>query len=45
MVLLTLDIDHYGMIFHDSGVVVIQRDAGSQEVFEDFVVNWTECPG
>jgi hypothetical protein len=43
--LLTLDIDHYGVIFHDSGVVVIQRDARSQEAFEDFVVNWTECTG
>jgi uncharacterized membrane protein len=40
-----LDIDHYGLIFRDSGVVVAQRDGGSNEGFRDFVLNWTDCAG
>jgi uncharacterized membrane protein len=40
-----LDIERYGVIFRDCGVVVIQRDAGSNEEFRDFVLNWTACAG
>jgi len=43
--LMQLDVDRYGVIFHEWGVVVVQRDAGSQEEFEDFVVNWADCAG
>jgi uncharacterized membrane protein len=40
-----LDIDRYGLTFRDSGVVVAQRDGGSNEAFQDFVLNWTNCAG
>jgi uncharacterized membrane protein len=40
-----LDIDRYGILFRDGGVVVIQRDGGSNEAFRDFVLNWTDCAG
>jgi uncharacterized membrane protein len=40
-----LDIDRYGVIFRDWGLIVVQRDGGSNEAFHDFVLNWTDCAG
>jgi uncharacterized membrane protein len=40
-----LDIEHYGVIFRDAGLIVIQRDAGANEDFQDFVLNWNNCAG
>jgi uncharacterized membrane protein len=40
-----LDIDRYGVIFRDCGMIVVQRDGGSNEGFRDFVLNWTDCAG
>jgi uncharacterized membrane protein len=40
-----LDIDRYGVIFRDCGMIVIQRDGGSNEGFRDFLLNWTDCAG
>jgi uncharacterized membrane protein len=40
-----LDIDRYGVIFRDSGMIVVQRDGGSNEGFRDFLLNWTGCAG
>jgi uncharacterized membrane protein len=40
-----LDIDRYGVIFRDWGLIVVQRDGGSNEAFRDFVLNWTDCAG
>jgi len=40
-----LDLERYGTIFRDSGLIVIQRDGGSNEGFRDFVLNWTNCAG
>jgi len=40
-----LDIDRYGIIFRDWGLIVVQRDGGSNEAFRDFVLNWTDCAG
>jgi uncharacterized membrane protein len=40
-----LDIDRYGVIFRDRGLIVVQRDGGSNEAFRDFVLNWTDCAG
>jgi uncharacterized membrane protein len=40
-----LDINRYGVIFRDSGLIVVQRDGGSKEGFRDFLLNWTDCAG
>jgi uncharacterized membrane protein len=40
-----LDIDRYGVVFRDWGLIVVQRDGGSNEAFRDFVLNWTDCAG
>jgi uncharacterized membrane protein len=40
-----LDIDRYGVIFRDSGLIVVQRDGGSNEGFREFLLNWTDCAG
>jgi uncharacterized membrane protein len=40
-----LDIDRYGVVFRDRGLIVVQRDGGSNEAFRDFVLNWTDCAG
>lgn len=40
-----LDIDRYGIVFRDSGLIVVQRDGGSNEGFRDFLLNWTNCAG
>ena len=40
-----LDIDRYGVTFRDSGMIVVQRDGGSNEGFRDFLLNWTDCAG
>jgi uncharacterized membrane protein len=40
-----LDIDRYGIIFRDWGLIVVQRDGGPNEAFRDFVLNWTDCAG
>jgi uncharacterized membrane protein len=40
-----LNIDRYGVIFRDSGMIVVQRDGGSNEGFRDFLLNWTDCAG
>jgi uncharacterized membrane protein len=40
-----LDIDRYGVLFRDWGLIVVQRDAGSNEAFRDFLLNWTDCAG
>jgi len=40
-----LDTTRYGLVFRDSGVVVICRNGGSIEAFRDFVENWTDCAG
>lgn len=41
----TLEIDRYGVVFRDWGVIVVQRNGGSNEAFRDFVLNWTDCAG
>jgi len=40
-----LDVDRYGVIFRDSGVIVVLRDGGSNDGFRDFVFDWTDCAG
>jgi uncharacterized membrane protein len=40
-----LDIDRYGVIFRDRGVIAIQRDGGANEGFRDFLLNWNNCAG
>lgn len=40
-----LDIDAYGVTFRTGGLIVIQRGAGSNEQFRDFVLNWNNCAG
>jgi hypothetical protein len=40
-----LDINRYGVVFRDWGLIVVQRDGGSNEAFRDFVLNWTDCAG
>jgi uncharacterized membrane protein len=40
-----LDLDRYGLLFRDSGLVVAVRGGGSNEAFRDFVLNWTDCAG
>lgn len=40
-----LDLDQYGVIFRDRGLIVVQRHGGSNEAFRDFVHNWTDCAG
>ena len=40
-----LDIDTYGVTFRTGGLIVIQRNAGSNEQFRDFVLNWNNCAG
>jgi uncharacterized membrane protein len=40
-----LDIDRYGVVFRDWGLIVVQRDGGSNEAFRDFVLDWTDCAG
>ncbi len=40
-----LDIDAYGVTFRTGGLIVIQRGAGSNEPFRDFVLNWNNCAG
>lgn len=40
-----LDLDQYGVIFRDRGMIVVQRNGGSNEAFRDFVLNWTDCAG
>jgi uncharacterized membrane protein len=40
-----LDIERYGVIFRDWGVIVIQRDGGANEGFRDFLLNWNDCAG
>ncbi len=40
-----LDIDRYGVVFRDWGLIVVQRGGGSNEAFRDFVLNWTDCAG
>lgn len=40
-----LDVDRYGVIFRDAGLIVVQRDGGSNEGFRDFLFNWTDCAG
>ncbi|MBN1815306.1 MAG: DUF2079 domain-containing protein, partial [Anaerolineae bacterium] len=40
-----LDVDRYGVVFRDWGLIVVQRDGGSNEAFRDFVLNWTDCAG
>ncbi|KAA3664959.1 MAG: DUF2079 domain-containing protein [Chloroflexi bacterium] len=40
-----LDIDTYGVTFRTGGLIVMQRNAGSNEQFRDFVQNWNNCAG
>ncbi|MDY7077664.1 MAG: DUF2079 domain-containing protein, partial [Chloroflexota bacterium] len=40
-----LEIDRYGVIFRDCGMIVVQRDGGSNAGFRDFLLNWTDCAG
>jgi uncharacterized membrane protein len=40
-----LDEDAYGVIFRTGGVIVIQRGAGSNEEFKEFIGNWNNCAG
>jgi uncharacterized membrane protein len=40
-----LDIARYGVVFRDWGLIVVQRDGGSNADFRDFVLNWTDCAG
>ncbi len=40
-----LDIAAYGVTFRTGGLIVIQRGAGSNEQFRDFVLNWNNCAG
>jgi uncharacterized membrane protein len=40
-----LAIDSYGVTFRTGGLIVIQRNAGSNELFRDFILNWNNCAG
>jgi uncharacterized membrane protein len=40
-----LETGRYGVIYRDSGLIVVQRDGGSGVGFVDFVENWTDCAG
>lgn len=40
-----LDIAQYGVVFRTGGLIVIQRNAGSNELFQDFILNWNDCAG
>ncbi len=40
-----LDLRSYGLTFRTGGLVVAQRGAGSNEQFQDFVLNWNNCAG
>jgi len=40
-----LDVERYGVICRTGGLIVIQKDAGSNELFRDFILNWNNCAG
>lgn len=40
-----LELDVYGVVFRTGGVIVIQKDAGSNAEFKDFILNWNNCAG
>ena len=40
-----LDLQSYGLTFRTGGLVVAQRGTGSNEQFQDFVLNWNNCAG
>lgn len=40
-----LDTDVYGVTFRTGGLIVIQRNVGSNEQFRDFINNWNNCAG
>ncbi len=40
-----LGIDHYGVTFRTGGLLVLQRDAGSNEKFQELMLNWNDCAG
>jgi len=41
----SLDLDRYGTIFRDRGLIVLQRDGGVNDQFRDFILNWNNCAG
>ncbi|NLE45167.1 MAG: DUF2079 domain-containing protein [Chloroflexi bacterium] len=43
--LMRLDISHYGIIFRDCGVVIIQRNGGSNDALREFLSEWNNCAG
>ena len=40
-----LDVARYGVTFRTGGLIVMQRDAGDNALFRDFVENWNNCAG
>jgi len=40
-----LDAGKYGVTFRTGGLIVIQRDAGSNDQFQDFIESWNNCAG
>ena len=40
-----LDISQYGVLFRTGGLIVIQKNGGSNELFQDFILNWNDCAG
>jgi uncharacterized membrane protein len=40
-----LDVARYGVTFRTGGLIVLQRDAGDNASFRDFIENWNNCAG
>jgi len=40
-----LDFERYGVTFRTGGLIVMQRDAGDNAGFRDFIENWNNCAG
>ena len=40
-----LDVERYGITFRTGGLIVMQRDAGDNAGFRDFIENWNNCAG
>ena len=40
-----LDVERYGVTFRTGGLIVMQRDAGDNVLFRDFIENWNNCAG
>jgi len=40
-----LDVDAYGVTFRTGGLLVLQRDAGSNMQFQEMILHWNDCAG